>query len=134
MLNTAADSGLELRANAGQSRYVFGTTGGTNRMLLNIANADAESGSDAGSNFALIAFTDGGGVIDTPLKIFRAAGGHIGFSRPTDIAGNLAVTGNLSFTGSITGLTGYPGGTGTIQYLDWTSTPQSFSYVNGLIV
>jgi len=103
VLNGAADSGFELRASAGQSRYVFSTTGGTNRFLLRIANADAEAGANAGSNFDLIAFTDGGGIIDTPLKIVRAAGGHIQLNRSVDISGTLGYTfGGFNGSGSYT--------------------------------
>lgn len=42
----------------------------------------AESGSDAGSNFNLNAYTDAGAAIDTPLAITRAAGGQITLARP----------------------------------------------------
>ena len=66
---------------SGQTRWAWG------------ANADAETGSNAGSSFFLNAYTDGGGYIDSPISIARAAGGTIIISRPTSLpTGSTAVT------------------------------------------
>jgi hypothetical protein len=46
------------------------------------ANGTAESGSNAGSDFAINALSDAGSAIDTPITIARVAGGSITITRP----------------------------------------------------
>ncbi len=83
----AGYAGLYLNGAAAQSRQFVAVTAGVNRWALTLANSTAESGSDAGSNFQLVAYTDAGAGIDTPLSINRVAGGAIALARVTQITG-----------------------------------------------
>ena len=65
-----------IRGAAGQVRDLQWKTATTARWVGR-ANATAESGSDAGSDFELLARTDAGAAIDAPLTIIRATGGAI---------------------------------------------------------
>lgn len=57
-----------------QWRNILAATNGVNRWSLNVANGDAETGSNAGSNFQIYALSDTGGGLSTPLQINRASG------------------------------------------------------------
>ncbi len=75
----AAAMNMVVQAAAGQERgFQFNT--GTSRRWRFFADAAAETGSDAGSTFTLIAYDDSAVLIDIPLGIVRAAGGQITFS------------------------------------------------------
>jgi len=78
----------------GANRGLRILTNGAQRWLLR-ANTDTESGSNAGSNFALTAYDDAGNTIDSPLTIARVAGGAMTLNRPAVISGNLALQSNL---------------------------------------
>ncbi len=81
---------------AATTRRMAYQTAGLNRWTLD-TDATAESGSDAGSNFIITAWSDAGTVIDTPMTMIRAALGAITFARPTAItAGTL--TGSETMT------------------------------------
>lgn len=82
--------GVQLRINAAHgenaainlSRYkgyiagivAYGEDGITGRWNMQLANSDAETGNNAGSNFQLTRYSDAGLIIDTPIKISRATG------------------------------------------------------------
>lgn len=73
-------------------------TNGSARWIIRRTQT-AESGSNAGSDFQLLARSDAGAIIDAPISIARAAGGSITIARPTGFAAN-AVTGSaIAFTG-----------------------------------
>lgn len=100
-LHTLGGSGgpsvtMSLNGAAGQLKFLVTQTGGVDRWYLG-QNSVAESGSNAGSNFQLVALTDAGTTIDTPILVARAAGGAITLARP------LAVTagGASTFTGNL---------------------------------
>lgn len=63
---------LILNAAAGAYRSVQGATAGSQRWSLSLGDAAAESGSNAGSNFAIANYSDAGVNISTPLFISRA--------------------------------------------------------------
>jgi hypothetical protein len=65
---------LNLRADAGQNRFIVGSTGTSNRWVLNIATNAAETGANAGSNLGIVRYDDAGTLIDTPLLITRSTG------------------------------------------------------------
>lgn len=97
---TAAGSSSErvrILGAAGSNRDIGWYTGATRRWLAR-AQSTAESGSNAGTPFVLMAFDDAGSTIDSPLTITRAAGGTIAFSsgRPVTMGSSLAITGALS--------------------------------------
>ena len=129
---------LYVRGPSGSSRGLAIRTAFTNRWLLR-ANTTAESGSDAGSNFELIAVGDAGTTVDTPIAIPRAAGGAItlgGNGRNLVVVGQVRLTSSLgvawaSGSGSPEGAVTAPvgslysrtdGGTGTSLYVKESGT------------
>lgn len=88
--NSSAAVPIQMRffSAAGWVRNVGFYTGSTNRWTFGVTNT-SESGSDAGTDFALSATGDAGSAIDTPLSVTRASGGQITLgstSRPVSIA------------------------------------------------
>jgi len=81
----AASTYVNMNAAAGQTRAFTFQSGGAYRWLVS-ANSVAESGSNAGSNFAVNAYDDAGSFIDTPMTIARAAAGTITFTRPVTLS------------------------------------------------
>lgn len=77
----ASAVGLNLSSAAGQMRDVQFNTGGVGRWSIRVDNA-AETGSNAGSNFAIYARDDAGAAIDAVIAITRVAGGAITLGRP----------------------------------------------------
>jgi hypothetical protein len=65
--------GLTIDGAAGTDRPLHLTTGGLNRWVVR-ATSTAESGSNAGSNFSIDRYSDGGALIDQPLTITRSTG------------------------------------------------------------
>lgn len=65
-----------VNAPAGTSKAIVFRSGAIARWVLD-ATADAESGANAGTSFAITSFEDGGGAIDNPITIARAAGSAI---------------------------------------------------------
>ncbi len=109
-----------LNGAAATARALRYTTSGTVRWDF-AATADAESGSNAGSSFAISAYADGGAYIDDPLFITRAAGGAVMIGRST--ASTSTTTGALVVTGGI--------GCGGRVTVDGAST-KTLKYVNGV--
>ena len=111
---------LILNGAAATSRSMGIQTAGVARWDFS-ADAGAESGANAGSDFAISAFTDGGGYTDDPLRIIRAAGGAVTLGRST--ASTSTTTGALVVTGGI--------GCGGRVTVDGAST-KTLKYVNGV--
>jgi hypothetical protein len=118
---TAADVYFLVNGASGNEAGFGIKSGGNNRWLFR-KSTTAESGSDAGSNFSLIAYTDAGSIIDTPIQINRIAGGTITLgsgsttrvvSIPCTTASNSTATGALlcsgggAFLGSVYSGTGF---------------------------
>jgi hypothetical protein len=96
-INTGAGANnlVDITGPAGFIKAVrFLDSGGNRRWDIRSDDA-AESGSDAGSNFQLRAFSDANVAIDTPLSIPRAAGAAIVLSRPTTITSSAPATQTL---------------------------------------
>ena len=90
VINGAVETGRQLKWQ----------TAGSDRWLLSTTN-EAESGSDAGSDFTIRARTDAGAAIDTVMDITRAAGGAMVISRPIT-SGAITSSGASTFnSGSI---------------------------------
>lgn len=89
---------------AGTDRVIEGQTAGVSRWQLRLGTSDAESGSNVGSDFKLVSYTDAGVGLATALVITRA--------------GNSTFSGNGSFGGTL-GISGgiYPGATQTAAAL-----------------
>ena len=89
---------------AGTPRAVLGLSGSTARWQMLLGDVTAESGGNAGSNFALNAISDTGSLLSTPLAINRA----LGTVTIAGIAANspaLVVTKPPSGTSTLAGIT-----------------------------
>lgn len=75
---------------------ITGRRGSLNRWSMELGSATAESGSDAGSNFALRSWTDAGALLHTPLSIVRSTG-MVTLGRGLTITNSTA---GISFSGT----------------------------------
>lgn len=107
----AAGSHLVLNRPAGQTGSVLYQTAGNPRWQLQ-ATGDAESGSNAGSNFALSRYSDAGSFIDSPLSINRDNG-------VTTFANSIQLIAAKSITTSVTDTFSYDSDTVTHYGLGW---------------
>ena len=73
LFKSAAATRLAIRGDAGQNRLISYRTGALQRFGLYVNNT-AESGANAGSNFAIRAYNDAGTLLSTPFFINRATG------------------------------------------------------------
>lgn len=88
---TINTDGVQLYLNksaSGQNNYILGATNSNQRWSLALGDSSAESGSNAGSDFALNRYADNNAYIGTPFKIARSDGTAT-FTAPT-----VAVTGS----------------------------------------
>jgi hypothetical protein len=76
-------------------------TAGVNRWFFICSNT-AEGGADAGSNLSVVAYTDAGSIVDTPISITRSAGGAINLARPVSCSSTLSAS-SLTATGLTSG-------------------------------
>jgi hypothetical protein len=93
LFKSAAATRLAIRGDAGQNRLISYRTGALQRFGLYVNNT-AESGSNAGSNFAIRAYSDAGALLSTPFFINRATG-NVGVNTLTGTA-KLQVVGSGS--------------------------------------
>lgn len=77
---------ITLNTAAGYLRAIRSYSGGSLRWSMQMANATAETGANAGSDWQLLAYNDTGGLIDTPLTLPRVAGGTFTIARPTTVS------------------------------------------------
>lgn len=70
----AASSQILLQRPAGQNANIVGYSGTSLRWSIQMPDNSAEGGSNAGSNFNVVRYSDAGAVIDTPLSIIRSSG------------------------------------------------------------
>jgi hypothetical protein len=102
LFKSAAATRLAIRGDAGQNRLISYRTGSVQRFGLYVNNT-AESGANAGSDFAVRAYNDAGTLLSTPLFIKRSTGNvGIGTSTPAqklEVSGNI-LTGTDNFTAS----------------------------------
>lgn len=144
--NAGVQSFLFLNAAVGTTRTTVVRSAGSNRWQFG-GDASAESGSDAGTAFVIIAANDAGSSIDTPLTILRAGGGLMTLSRPasftstTDatsstaasvtLAGGLAVVKNIvAKQGRGTGVTSTATAAGTTTLTSASTEIQKFTGTN----
>jgi hypothetical protein len=103
----SGNSGIINNGGAATARYFEGQTNGSRRWLFSLGNSTAETGSDAGSNFQLLNYTDGAVNIGTPLLITRSTGDAL-FGSKLQATGGLqatAVGSTSASTGAFTTLT-----------------------------
>lgn len=94
---TGIEAYYVLARDAGFLGGILLRTGGNNRWGI-LASNEAESGSNAGSNFSIARYNDASGLIDNTVVINRATG-------------NITLTGSLTTTGASSGI-GYAVGAG----------------------
>ena len=73
ILANGANNSIRLNSAAGVVRPIFWQTGFSNRWEMR-ANAVAEGGSNAGSNFEIIRYSDAGASLGTAVSIVRSTG------------------------------------------------------------
>lgn len=73
LYKSAATTRMLMDGDAGQSKIITYRTGGLQRFGLYLNNT-AESGSNAGSDFAIRAYNDAGTLLNTPIFIKRSNG------------------------------------------------------------
>ena len=93
LYKSAATTRMVMDGDGGQSKIITYRTGGLQRFGLYVNNT-AESGSNAGSNFAIRAYNDAGTLLSTPFFINRATG-NVGVNTLTGTA-KLQVVGSGS--------------------------------------
>jgi hypothetical protein len=121
--DTAAAQFMRFNTAAGNARDIQYATAGQRRFALR-ATADAESGSDAGSNFQLISYTDAGVAKTTIFDINRATGA---FTLGTLLATLASATGTAGLR--------LPHGAAPTSPVDgdmWTTTAGLFVRINGV--
>ena len=117
--STAATTRMVMDGDAGQSKIITYRTAGLQRFGLYVNNT-AESGSNAGSDFAVRAYSDAGTLLTTPVFIKRSTG-NVGINTLTGTAKLQVVgSGNSSATTSL--LVQNSGGTTALQVLDNLNT------------
>jgi hypothetical protein len=84
LYKSAAATRLAIDGDAGQNRLISYRTGAVQRFGLYVNNT-AESGSNAGSNFAIRAYSDAGTLLSTPFFIERSTG-NVGIGTTTPLA------------------------------------------------
>lgn len=124
-----SDAGILLDKGAsGKSAFLQSYTNGVVRWQQDWGNSAAESGGNAGSDFAIHRFNDAGTFLSTALSIARNTG-------------NVSISSSLSVTGSVTGSAGLISGAGvtaagTIQTTGsfFTSTASNYHTTGGAFV
>jgi hypothetical protein len=74
IVQTNTDAALQLDANAGQNRSIWGRTGASPRWELQIASRGAETGGNSGSDFSISRHGDDGVSLGAVFNISRATG------------------------------------------------------------
>lgn len=98
---TATDRFINIKAPAGSYRALSFNTGSLPRWVLRVANG-SESGSDANANLEMLAYSDAGSPIGSPvISITRATGGTMTITRPVSMSSTMGVTGLLTASGSV---------------------------------
>jgi hypothetical protein len=69
-----AAGGLSMKAASGQPNAFWGDVGGNARWLMELGDGSAETGANAGSNFAILAYSDAGVALGPDFTINRATG------------------------------------------------------------
>jgi hypothetical protein len=94
---------LDLNKPAGTTacaNQIGGTTAGTARWLMHLGTAEAESGTNAGSNLGIYRYDDLGNYLGNPLSISRATG-NVAIAQALSVGGVLSAL-SLSVGGGAT--------------------------------
>jgi hypothetical protein len=112
---TADTTRMVMDGDAGQSKIITYRTAGLQRFGLYVNNT-AESGSDAGSDFAIRAYSDAGTLLNTPVFIKRSTG-NVGINTLTGTA-KLQVVGSGSTSATTSLLVQNSAGVNAFQVTD----------------
>jgi hypothetical protein len=123
LYKSAAATRLAIDGDAGQNRLISYRTGAVQRFGLYVNNT-AESGANAGSNFAIRAYSDAGTLLSTPFFINRASGNvGIGTTSPgykLEVVGAVSAStyygDGSNLTGIGSGSVAAAGSDGQLQY------------------
>jgi hypothetical protein len=103
VIKTTATAQALISASAGQARELSFQTAGSSRWTIR-ADTAAESGSNVGTDLTIVARTDGGATLSTPLKITRSSslftfadGAHFAVGTTTGTKIGTATTQKLGF-------------------------------------
>jgi hypothetical protein len=94
------DAALVLSRASGHAATIDGFTGNSPRWQVLLGDANPETGGNAGSNFAIGRFDDGGTVIDQPLAIIRSTGWTV--IQNLEVPGQVACYGAITCNGQVT--------------------------------
>lgn len=119
----ATTAQLALNADAGQFRNVAFTAGGVGRWTI-AATGTAESGSNAGTNFALFRFDDTGAFLGTAISVIRSTGLTTLEALRVNGASVISVTDNTNAALRITQL-----GTGEAIRVEDSTNPDATPFV-----
>jgi hypothetical protein len=115
---------------SGNLSAIAGYTGAAPRWFLEMASADAETGSNNGSNFQVDRYSDGGSYLDTPFWIIRA-NGSVNVQNNFNVNGNITAaiyySGTANFQSNTTNTTLYTNG--TTCYLNYVKSSGVFAFV-----
>jgi hypothetical protein len=126
---SAKNTRLAIDGDAGFNKLISYRTAGLQRFGLYVNNT-AESGSNAGSNFAIRAYNDAGTLLNTPVFIQRSTG-NVGINTLTGTA-KLQVVGSGSTSATTSLLVQNSGGTAALTVKDdLTSTFNSNVILTG---
>jgi hypothetical protein len=92
-----AAGGLSMKAASGQPNAFWGDVGGNARWLMELGDGSAETGANAGSNFAILAYSDSGIALGPDFTINRATG-QVGVPQlvsPQAIGDNRVINGDM---------------------------------------
>jgi len=128
---------------AGQAAYLEARTAASARWRVYLAYNDSETGSNAGSSWALTALTDAAATIDNPIFILRASGGAITLGgstqRPLVHTGHSCYTGKAFTANGATTTFTYPANT-RYQYITTsaaslaTTLPATSAALDGMVI
>lgn len=112
-------SNIEMNAVAsGTGNYITTNVAGNLRWQLKLGNGSAETGSNAGSNFAISRYADNGTLLGDVMSILRS-NGDVGFSTGSVTLGSLGASVGLSLSktagANIASITSYTGGSARWQ-------------------
>lgn len=133
-ISSAADTVIfENTSTSGHNHALISQVAGSARWNVNFGTGEAETGSNAGSNFLIARYADNGAFIDNPLYINRA-NGQVTFSQPANLLSGSVVTtvangGQLVYNGARVWAAGAQSD-GRFTFWDQTSTniPLSLTY------
>jgi hypothetical protein len=104
--NPAVMTSLSMIAPAGVPQWIGSAVGNNSRWQIYLSDGSSETGGNAGSEFSLLAYSDNGNVLSSPLTINRA-NGQATFTASNGVPINLAapdVPTGVGIVGTVGGL------------------------------